>query len=129
MCGSDDGWDVEFYREVKRKARKAHRCDECGTLIQPGEHYIRVSQKFDGSVSDWADCLLCSRVKSAYFKAEHAVGHHDATYTRRGLRETIAECIAEEPHFLIAFRAAWKGEPVPKAPPPPDRRTHSGVWA
>lgn len=128
MCGGD-GWEVEFYRAIERKARVTHRCDECGDLILPGQRYERCASKCDGSVSSWAHCLKCARIESAYFKAEQAVGHWGATYNRRELRDSIRECLSEEPHFVVAFRAAWKGLPVPKAPAARDTRHYSTVMS
>lgn len=126
MCGGDS-WEVGFYHQEERRSRKDRWCQECATEIKKGERYVRCTALVDHSVSSDDMCLRCVRVEKAYFKAEHAVGHSDASYTRRGLRETITECISEEPHFVVAFRAAWKGEPVPKAPPPKSTRTYSSV--
>ena len=53
----------------------------------------------------------------------------NSSYTVGDLLEQVRECIAEEPHYVVAFRAAWKGETVPKKPAPPiDRSRYSTVW-
>jgi len=116
MCEGTD-WEVEWSSEIRRKARKAHWCRECRCPIKPGEHYFRCVSKTDGSVSDWAQCLKCHRVERAHMAAERSMGG-DSSYYVGELLSQIKECIREEPHYLVAFRAAWKGEPVPQKPKP-----------
>jgi len=46
-----------------RKARKAHRCGQCGKLIQPKEtYYVQVQARGDGfedSLNRWKLCAKC----------------------------------------------------------------------
>ena len=89
--------------------------------------YNRCSSLTDGHWSDWAQCLKCGRVEQAHADAERSMGGN-SSYTVGDLLEQVRECIAEEPHYVVAFRAAWKGEPVPKKPAPPvDRSRYSTV--
>ena len=120
MCGGSD-FNIDFYRQTKRRSRRDRNCRECGGVIKKGEHYFYCVTIFDGSASDHAVCVVCERVTSAHFAAERALGHHDDGYNLGELRSMLRECIREEPHYLVAFRAAWKGLPVPKAPEPPGR--------
>ncbi len=127
MC---DGIDEppEATAEIQRKARKAHRCRECRNVIPKGALYMRCSSLNDHSWSDWPACMKCHRVEKAHAAAEHSMNGNSSYYVG-SLLETVKECIAEEPHYVVAFRAAWKGEPVPKKPPPPiDRSRYSTVW-
>lgn len=43
----------EFYSEHRVKARKPHLCCETRKLIAVGEHYWRISMKFDGMMCDY----------------------------------------------------------------------------
>jgi len=126
MCEAPD-FDCESFPSKRVKARVKHWCRECRKDILPGEYYIRNASKTDGSVGSWASCLKCDRVFEAHAKAEHAM-NGSASYVVGELLETVAGCIRHEPHYIVAFRAAWKGEEVPKAPPPPDTRRYSTVW-
>jgi hypothetical protein len=47
-----------FYVAGVRKARKRHRCYECGCFILPGERYEHVSAKWD-DVSTVKTCSHC----------------------------------------------------------------------
>lgn len=50
----------DFTPNVKvRRARKAHRCDECGAFIQPGEKYEYVFGVWDGFVHIYHTCERC----------------------------------------------------------------------
>jgi hypothetical protein len=48
-----------IYSASKPKARKAHRCDECGTEIKPGCQYENVFGVWDGHGSTWKTCERC----------------------------------------------------------------------
>jgi|SRR6185503_19016998 len=49
----------EFYRQAKSRARKPHKCYECGAPILPGEQYERAMGKWDGSVDTFKTCQHC----------------------------------------------------------------------
>jgi hypothetical protein len=114
MCEGID-WEPSVTHEIPRKARRDHLCAECRNAILKGTSYIRCSSLTDGHWSDWAACLKCHRVDKAHAAAERAMGGNSSYYVGQ-LLETVGECIREEPHYVVAFRAAWKGEPVPKKP-------------
>jgi hypothetical protein len=123
MCEGTD-WEPTVTAEVRRKARKAHRCAECRNLIPAGTLYMRCSSLTDGHWGDWAACLKCHRVEKAHAAAERSMGGSSSYYVGQ-LLEQVKECIREEPHYVVAFRAAWKGAPVP--PAPIDRSRYSTV--
>lgn len=54
----------EFFRSSQHKARKDHRCYECGRKIPPGEVYERSVGKWDGQISSHAVCLGCVTLRS-----------------------------------------------------------------
>lgn len=125
MCEGTD-WEPSVTAEVMRRARKAHRCAECRRLIPIGTSYWRCSSLSDGHWGDWPACMKCHAVERAHAAAERSM-NGSASYYVGQLLETVRECIREEPHYVVAFRAAWKGEPVPRKPPPPDKRHYSTV--
>ena len=60
-CWCDyDACEWETNRWVK--ARKHHRCEECGRNIQPGEQYLYSAAKQDGSVWQSKCCEHCDEL-------------------------------------------------------------------
>lgn len=112
--------------EIQRRARKLHHCEECRKKIFPSTLYWRCSSLSDGSWSAWQQCDKCHRVEEAHAAAERSMNGNSSYYVG-SLLETVKECISEEPHYVVAFRAAWRGDPVPKKPPGRDRREYSVV--
>jgi hypothetical protein len=53
----------EFYKAAIRKARKAHRCNECACVIRPGERYEYVSGMWDGDISTNKTCSRCLELR------------------------------------------------------------------
>lgn len=49
----------DFHCATIRKARKPHRCEECGTQIKPGERYEHVAGANDGSIWTAKTCNEC----------------------------------------------------------------------
>ncbi len=65
-CDIDDVADV-YVAKVKR-ARKQHRCSECGHAILPGEEYHEAKMLYDGSWDRYTTCARC-RALEAWIKA------------------------------------------------------------
>lgn len=60
MCRIDDGDPVTtLTRAVKRKARKAHKCDECRRIIAPGERYEYTTFMWEGDFTEHKICDRC----------------------------------------------------------------------
>ena len=57
----------EFYDEKTRKARKPHRCCECGKTIQSGERYHYAAGKFEGDLFTQKTCLLCDEIRRHFY--------------------------------------------------------------
>ena len=53
----------QIYEERVQRARKPHRCCECGTQIQPGERYEAIHGLWDGQFSRFSTCLACSTIR------------------------------------------------------------------
>lgn len=58
MTGDDDYW--EFYNEFTPKARKDHRCCECGRTIHKGERYHTQGGLNDGYFQWHKTCAHCT---------------------------------------------------------------------
>lgn len=85
MC--DYGADpAEAWKEVRRKARKDHRCEECRGLIRRGSTYTYVSAIWDGRPNSYKMHTVCHDVN-------RAIGNEmcGGTYTLGGLFESIRE--------------------------------------
>ena len=63
--GGDNDNQPEFYREGIVKARKIHRCCECGDQISAGVKYHRFSGKWEGRVDVYTTCLPCSEIRAS----------------------------------------------------------------
>lgn len=63
MCMAFDADPIEMIWKDTPKARKAHRCDECGRTIRVGETYIRERFKLDGETSTHKTCAHCTVVR------------------------------------------------------------------
>jgi len=57
MCDCGDG--PETYRESRPKAKKQHKCCECGRAIQPGETYRHLWGVWDGDPKTFKTCDDC----------------------------------------------------------------------
>ena len=53
----------EFYTQETRRAKKAHRCSECGRAIDVGESYEHVRGKWDGEMGTYKTCSRCLALK------------------------------------------------------------------
>jgi len=58
--------DNEFYSDSIVKARKPHKCCECGFTIAPGQQYERVSGKSDGDIWVSKTCGPCAEIRKAF---------------------------------------------------------------
>lgn len=66
-CIDFDG--PEFCTEVWRKAKKEHKCCECGATIQVGEEYEYISGKWDGYFSTYTTCEKCADLRASLAEA------------------------------------------------------------
>lgn len=61
----DGYWECSS--SVMRKARKEHKCSECGRTIERGEKYNYFSGKWEGSFDDSKTCVDCLSVIKVFF--------------------------------------------------------------
>lgn len=58
---------MEEISRKKRKARKEHICDTCGSKIYIGEEYDSQTNKFDGLIYNWKQCNHCKHIVNRMF--------------------------------------------------------------
>ena len=61
-----DGDEAEFYSSEIRKARKQHKCCECGGAILPGQSYEHVAGRWDGHMGTYKTCSLCVEIRTKF---------------------------------------------------------------
>lgn len=61
-----DGDRPEFYVESTPRARKEHKCCECGRTITVGEKHQAASGKWDGDISTYRTCAECVEIRAAF---------------------------------------------------------------
>lgn len=54
---------ADFYSATMRKARKEHRCEECGSVIKPGQQYEHAAMGYEGTACAYKTCQHCLEVR------------------------------------------------------------------
>ena len=90
-----DGEAPSFYREEMRKARKEHRCSECGSIIANYEKYMLCAGSWDGEFHTFKTCSRCLAL-SDYIKSNIPC----FCWTLMDLREQALEVAREYAHEL-----------------------------
>lgn len=57
----------ECFTDSIRKARKEHKCCECGDAIKRGDKYEETTGIWDGKPNRYRTCLDCLSVRNAFF--------------------------------------------------------------
>ncbi len=65
MCGCDPDSYPEIFRVAYLKARKPHKCEDCGKTIQQGEEYEYSFQVYEGDASSTKSCLACAGIRES----------------------------------------------------------------
>lgn len=67
VCLSSSDYDApKMYSEKVVKARKSHRCCECGRLINVGNHYQKACGKWGGDFGEFHTCMDCLNIREAF---------------------------------------------------------------
>ena len=72
-CYCGDASAPEFHRVTSRVARRAHRCCECGDVIEPGETYFETAGKWDREFATFATCDCCQWQRDYLVELGHCV--------------------------------------------------------
>lgn len=65
----------DFYHEAVVKARKVHKCCECGEAIPVGASYQRASGKSEGDVWTAKTCVVCAEIRRAFVCGSWTFGY------------------------------------------------------
>ena len=72
---------METIARYKRKARKEHICDTCGSKIYKGEEYEIQTNKYDGKLYTWKSCFHCKPlVRKMYEEGWFPDGYTDTDF-------------------------------------------------
>lgn len=88
-CCCYTGGDVELPALITitmRKARKEHKCYECGDTILPGDLYENVRGLWDGAWSEYKTCRVCTAIRRDFCCDGFIYGT---------LWETLHECLVD----------------------------------
>lgn len=119
MCMADGADSPDVWRQWERRARKPHKCDECGRQIAKDERYL-YAEAHDTEVGWWSTkrCSHCC-VLAAWLREECG------RYLVHGVLDDFREHAEEYQRFDL-WRLTWgarnkwnrKGAllPVPKVP-------------
>jgi hypothetical protein len=69
-----DGDPAEVFRSHVVRARKPHKCFECGAEISAGADYERVNGQWDGKWSTYSFCLPCSEIGQEFSDNRRSFG-------------------------------------------------------
>lgn len=121
MCQIDQCDPCAFFTTVTPKARRTHRCAECGRTIEPGEIYHRTSYGRDGSVETNKACSHCGA-------AREWLNKHCGGWVTEALNEDLHEHWNEGyrvdslGRLLVGMRNKWQWvrraglRPIPAIP-------------
>jgi len=114
-CDCDETADI--WVEVKRRARKVHRCSECRGEIKKGETYTRISSLYDGRWTTSKQCEDCTVIVCDLGKAfsENGMCRGFCYCQRRLMQEMCDDADGAQTKYLhallpiyCAFNAASK---------------------
>ena len=101
-----DGDGAEVYRKTNPKAKKQHKCDECGHIIQPGEVYARTFTIYEGTPDTYIACERCDDLMEAFSDVGFCLSY-DGFFGDYG--EWLTDCgIEDGEERAFAIRAKHK---------------------
>lgn len=101
MCYCDFDQPTVYVRTT-RKARKPHRCYECGAQIEPGTRYEHVFGVWDGNADSNSTCLDCVGLRTwAESKVKGLCWAHGS------MLDDIQSCLFECDTPAVGVRFGW----------------------
>jgi len=80
-CSCDfDYVETRMYRAARHRAKKAHRCSECGAEIAPGETYERVRAIWDNEPATVRTCCDCLAIRDSLDTMECFCWRHEGLW-------------------------------------------------
>ena len=107
-CLSDDSWksnQPEMFVQREIKARKEHRCCECGDTIKRRDIYENSTGKWDGSFLIYKTCLICREIREGLYCGGYTF-EHTIEYVVESIKE--GECIGPEKILKLSDEAREK---------------------
>lgn len=89
MC-SCDLERPDIFEQTQRRAKKTHKCSECGCNILPASKYWSISGLWDGKWGNFKQCLSCEAI------ADRFMDETDCCYCVGGLYQDL-----QDSDFLI----------------------------
>ena len=74
----------ECSRSTKRKARKNHKCSNCGAVIEKGTDYEFISGIWSGEPQSFKMCNNCEKVFDNFKLMDKNLGYEDGPTLDRG---------------------------------------------
>lgn len=100
----------EVLRTTTPTARKPHRCQQCGTTIQPGRKYDRATCVGDDGIYEWVTCLDCASGLAAVWDwAGHPYDEGVGPDTYLEWAEQNCDMDGDAASFLARWNAAREG--------------------
>ena len=136
MCMADDAEGCSFWQDQFQRARKEHKCNECGRIIQRGEVYKRCIWVGDGQFGHSKMCPHCSVCAEwlrdncggfLTYAIYEDIQQHVEEYAYLGWRY-----LAGLGRLQVGMRRDWRIQygprlgqlmPIPNLPPTIDERT------
>ena len=92
------------FRAIWRRARKPHKCYECGRVIPKGAQYEYASGIWDGNANDFKTCLRCEKARDAHEKAETKPGDTYAPPPQKVM--VVVRKMFERPEYAAVRKVA-----------------------
>ncbi len=82
-----DGDTCDVWEERQVRARKRHRCHECGGHIEAGTNYRRIDSLYEGTWAHHRVCEPCWEVWERFSR------EHGSLIVLNTLEEMLVECV------------------------------------
>lgn len=108
MCSIDDAEPWTVYSQTERRARKDHRCCDCGRIIAKGERHTYATGLMEDSWYEYRACAHCMAAAGWLMRMcngwmwEH-VGEELGDHWREGYRNVALG------RLIILHRRDWRG--------------------